>query len=325
MGDDKPAAPAAPDYAAANREGVMADIETLPQRLRTQQEAELGLGQFKGLGQSARLQQQLDMFAKSAPQIAQQQLDLEKNLGPQRIAMARQELQQADPNRFALSEAFNKKALEDLSLGDQLSADQMRNVQQNTRMAQTARGNIMGDNPSIQEALSQFDYGQRLKSQRQGLAAQALGLGGANNQFGSIQGAQQGATTYNPMSASLPFGINQNAGAQAAQFAQQSYGTSSQNWATQMNQQDPWMQMAGMAIGAGSSLGGAAMMCWVAREVFGDRNPKWIQFRSFVINKSEKWFKNYYLERGERIAGFLKMNPEFKQGVQDYMEERLLA
>lgn len=281
MGGDKPAPPPTPDYGASTREGIQADIDTLPQRLKIQQQANLGIGQFQGLGQGAQLQQMLDLYSKSAPAIAQQQLDLEKNLGPQRIDLARSELQQADPNRFALSEAFNKQALSDLSLGDQLSSDQQRNVQQQTRMAQTARGNIMGNNPSIQEALAQSGYGQQLKSQRQGVAAQALGLGGANNQFGTIAGAQQGATQYNPMAPSLPFGLNQNAGAQGAQFAQGNYGIASQNWNTQMNQSNPWMTGLGMLGGIGGQLGGAALMgpCWIAREIFGDNNPKWVQFR----------------------------------------------
>ncbi len=326
-GGGKQSAPPAPDYAGANREAILTDLETLPQRLKTQQEAELGIGQFKGLGQKAQLQQMLDLYQQSAPAIAQQQIDLEKQLGPERIALARQELQQADPNRFALSEAFNKQALSDLSLGDQLSSDQMRNIQQQTRMAQTARGNIMGVNPSIQEAFAQSQYGQQLKAQRQGIAAQALGLGGANNQFATIQGAQQGATQYNPVAPGLPFGVNPNAGAMGAQFAAQNYGIASQNWATQLNQPNPWMTGLGMAAGLGGQLGGAALMgpCWVAREVFGEDNPKWLKFRDYLLNKADKWFRRYYLERGESIAAFLKLNPEFKESVQNYMEARLIT
>ncbi len=270
MGSDTPTPPPTPDYGKADAAAVAQNLKDLPTQLKVQQAADLGLkykdpdtGQtydFSGLGQSAQLKQQLDLYQQSAPALAQQQLDLNRQFDPQRISQERADLQQSDPNAFALHEAYNKSTLDNLNLGDKLSSDQLRNIQQQTRQAQTARGNVMGDNPAMQEAFNAFGYGQQLQAGRQQQAATALGLGSSNQQFGSLQGAQQGATSYNPMSASNPFGVNANAGQAGANFEAQTYGSQVQLYNDQLNKPNPWMEVAGMAVGAGSKLGGAAMM-----------------------------------------------------------------
>lgn len=270
MGGNSPAPPPTPNYGTSDAAAVAQNLKDLPTQLKVQHAADLGLnytdpntGQnydFTGLGKKEELQQQIDQYQQSAPQIAQQQLDLNAKFDPQRIAQARADLEQSDPNAFALHEAYNKSTLDNLKLGDQLSADQLRNIQQNTRQAQTARGNVMGANPSMQEAFNAFGYGQQLQAGRQQQAATALGLGGSNQQFGSLQGAQQGATSYNPMATNLPFGVNANAGQAGANFEAQTYGSQVQLYNDQLNAPNPWMEVAGMAVGAGSKLGGAAMM-----------------------------------------------------------------
>ena len=83
------------------------------------------------------------------------------------------------------------------------------------------------------------------------------------NQFGSLGAAQQGAVGYNPTLGQSNANMNANAGAQAAQFAQGNFGTSSQNWGTQANiaaQGSPWMALLGQAVGGAAGGATAALI-----------------------------------------------------------------
>ena len=73
--------------------------------------------------------------------------------------------------------------------------------------------------------------------------------------------------------------------------------------------------------GAGAIFGTqATLACWIAREVFGEDNPKWLQFREYLETKAPKWFYDFYLENGEAIAEEIKDKPEVKSRVRDLME-----
>ena len=57
----------------------------------------------------------------------------------------------------------------------------------------------------------------------------------------------------------------------------------------------------GMIAGpAGAAAGSAA--CWVAREVYGIENPKWLEFREWMLNDAPSWLRNLYLKYGESSA-----------------------
>lgn len=128
MSKNNTEAPKAPNYAEANREGVMADVEMLPLRNAINAATTLGTsytdpntGQvydFTGLGSqdiaSAQLMQQL----RDAPQAAEALLKIQQQYGPQYAEAARQSLQATDPTGFALREQFGR----DLSSGNGLEA-----------------------------------------------------------------------------------------------------------------------------------------------------------------------------------------------------------
>lgn len=81
----------------------------------------------------------------------------------------------------------------------------------------------------------------------------------------------------------------------------------------------------GSVFGALGSLGGAAIgkYCWVAREVYGVENPRWLDFREWMLNDSPAWFRNIYLAYGERFAAFIKNKPRLKAIIKRWMESRL--
>jgi hypothetical protein len=78
--------------------------------------------------------------------------------------------------------------------------------------------------------------------------------------------------------------------------------------------EDSLMQLAGDIAGA------AGATCWVAREVFGESNPQWLQFREWMLNQSPKWFRNFYLKYGERFAAWIHDKPLLKVIIRRWME-----
>jgi hypothetical protein len=175
-----------------------------------------------------------------------------------------------------------ERALDEFALGRNASADQLRNWQQDARAAAVARGNTSGTGVENAEAFNSFVNRDNLQQQRTNnlLAAGAQAFGQEHGlrqeklqnlqrvtsnlsnyalatpisaQFQNLQGAQQGATPFQPVYVG-GIGQNPNAGAQGAQFAQSIYGTQAGIYGTQMaNQSNPLGTIAG--IFGGSLLG----------------------------------------------------------------------
>lgn len=126
-----PAAPAAPDYAAANRDAITTDISTLPLRRQIDNAARLGTsvtytdpstGQqrtadFTGTGDSAYATQMATMLGSANADIQRQQLALRRELGTANAAQTAAELQAADPQAYAMRQRLLQRANDDLNLG----------------------------------------------------------------------------------------------------------------------------------------------------------------------------------------------------------------
>jgi len=77
-------------------------------------------------------------------------------------------------------------------------------------------------------------------------------------------------------------------------------------------------------MGAAGSIGSALIgLCWVAREVYGYDNPKWILFRSWLLNNSPSWFRNLYIKYGERFAKFISNKPVLKNIIRKWMNTKI--
>jgi len=70
---------------------------------------------------------------------------------------------------------------------------------------------------------------------------------------------------------------------------------------------------------------GAQVVCWVAREVYGEDDPKWLQFREWVIGYSPNWFYNAYSKYGERVAKVVAKVPALKSIIRPYMDAKRKA
>ena len=73
-------------------------------------------------------------------------------------------------------------------------------------------------------------------------------------------------------------------------------------------------------LSLGASLLGA---CWVAREVYGPTNPRWMLFREWLLNDGPVWFRNLYIKHGEKFAGVVKRNPWMKPIIRRFMDSRI--
>ena len=75
------------------------------------------------------------------------------------------------------------------------------------------------------------------------------------------------------------------------------------------------------ALGGGIATG--AMLCWVAREVYGEHNPAWLLFRSWMLNDSPSLFRKAYIKYGERFANFISDKPRFKARIRTWMDSKI--
>jgi hypothetical protein len=77
------------------------------------------------------------------------------------------------------------------------------------------------------------------------------------------------------------------------------------------------------ALGAIGTIGAAALGCWVAREVYGEKNPAWKMFRIWMFLESPNWFFNLYKKYGERFARFIKDKPRLKAIIRMWMDSKI--
>ena len=80
---------------------------------------------------------------------------------------------------------------------------------------------------------------------------------------------------------------------------------------------------AGSAVGGLiGTLGAAAIQfCWVAREVYGVSDLRWVKFRYWMLEDSPKWLHWLYLNYGESFAKFIKTKPYIKYVLKKFMDK----
>jgi hypothetical protein len=283
------------------------------------------------------------------------------------------------PETEQIRQTIEDEALNQLRLGSTIGAEERRGYEQSIRAAQTARGNIFGLGPAVQEASEIGAAGEQRKLARYGAAQNFLGsgqstgdalkadlafrdalrqnrLGAAANFIGggpsiyNLAGArtaqQQGAMqSYIQANQALPGGFNQQPST-AANFyqavdqqipvqltnafnqlyrSQADYGAST--YGAQIgaiSRQETGSQAFGnIASGIGNLVKIPIPLCWVAREVYGIDNPKWLQFREWMLTKASDNLRNFYIEYGERIAESIRNKPKIKAIIRKWMDGKI--
>jgi len=78
--------------------------------------------------------------------------------------------------------------------------------------------------------------------------------------------------------------------------------------------------MGGMG-GMGGGMGGG--MCWVAREVYGPTNPRWLLFRDWMLSDAPQWLVDLYAARGEAFASWIHDKPAVKSALRLLMDRAI--
>jgi len=229
----------------------------------------------------------------------------------------------ADPYSTEIAESMSRKAM------GQLTPEEERNVQQRSRQASLARGRI-GDSSSLAaEALGRSDYTSQFAKPAfdmnrllagdvgntiLGRPSSAIGLGGS-----MLGAAQEGAS--GPMGPQL---FDPNMGINMA-LQQRSQDVTFQGMQAQANAASQSSSGGGLLDFAGT-IGSALITsppCWVAREVYGIENPKWLEFREWMLNDAPSWLRNLYLKYGERTAKFISNKPRIKSIIRKWMNTKI--
>jgi hypothetical protein len=78
--------------------------------------------------------------------------------------------------------------------------------------------------------------------------------------------------------------------------------------------------MGGGGMGGGGMGMGGGGFCWVAREVYGNDNPRWLLFRAWLKTEAPLWLHDLYASRGEAFAAWIKDKPAAKVVVRALMD-----
>ena len=156
-----------------------------------------------------------------------------------------------------------------------------------------------------------------------GRGSNANQMGLAQQQFAQGMAGQQGPQLFDPNA-----GINLALGQQSNlnNYNASIYGAQAGFAGAKAQARGAMIGGALGGLGAAASGGfaaGGAFGCWVAREVFGEDNPKWLYFRAWLYTKAPKWFCNLYLKHGERFAAFIKNKPMLKSVIRMWMNRRI--
>lgn len=258
----------------------------------------------------------------------QQEVDILGKYGQQTVDA----LRAADPYSRAIAEAQQQYAADLYAKAGTLSMEDQRAAEQMARQQGLAAGRI-GDTSTIAaQALNRQNALAQRAQMAQQAGAQAFGYNRA--MAGDVANILIGrpATAYAMGSqafgqgaglAGQPAGPNlfdPNAGINLALQNQANFGNyQSAIYGATANRE-------GAIIGGGLSalgqLGGSAMIaaCWVAREVYGEDNPKWKVFRLWLTTEAPDWLFRFYVKHGEAFAKFIKNKPPIKWFIRKLMD-----
>jgi hypothetical protein len=130
----------------------------------------------------------------------------------------------------------------------------------------------------------------------------------------AVAGAPAASQAYQPLFGDA-IGTGINIGQAARQTDQNRLNTQAQVRASEdAARSSAFSSVAGAAMG---------MICWVAREVYGIDNPKWLQFREWLLGYSPSWFRNLYIKHGEKFAKFISNKPFVKNIIRKWMDTKI--
>lgn len=215
-----------------------------------------------------------------------------------------------------------------------LSPEDIRTATQGAREAYGARGQVFAPGAIGAEILNREAIRQQREDQARAAYQQSMGnvLNVSNLQTGNIFQPISSllSGTFNPLGAypADVYGTNVNA-ALARDIAQKNYEAALESAKISGAAQSSAAKTSAAGDIGGALLGAAlpklipAIFCWVAREVYGEHNPRWQMFRHWMLTRAPRWFFRLYLRHGEKFAKWLKRNPWLKPMIRRWMDSRI--
>ena len=108
-------------------------------------------------------------------------------------------------------------------------------------------------------------------------------------------------------------------GAQGAET--QRYGMDMQSLLEMIGYAMP--QIMGGQTSSETSKSRGISFCWVAREVYGENDRSWMNFKSWMFCCSPGWFFRLYGKYGERFAKFISDKPMLKTIIRKWMDTKI--
>ena len=220
-----------------------------------------------------------------------------------------------------LQRQLEQQAMEGLDASGEVTPGMYREVAQPILAQYSAAGRAF--DPAAAQALMR---GTEQDRQRRMQQAQGFGMGvaGMQQQFDPFR------AILNRQSVSQPApGLQAGRAMSSGEFfnPEAGIGYNTQKYANLVNlkgaEASARGQWAGGLFSGLGAIGGGMAMCWVAREVYGPLNPRWLTFREWMLNDSPKWFRNLYIRHGERFARFIRNKPRIKNFIRKWMDRRI--
>jgi hypothetical protein len=238
---------------------------------------------------------------------------------------------EADPLKKQASDLLLGGAIDEYKLGATLDPSLRRESQQLYRQAATARGIAQSPFSAAEEAYWGGLQAQQLKQQRQSALSQLLGqrqslVGDPFMQVLGRQGQAFGAAPgYGGMGQQMGQALGPRIFSPESQM-QQDMSASNQATALAVQQANAANRsaMMGGLLGAGAKIGGSLIMaCHVAREVYGENNPKWVEFFFWKETQGPRWFRALYNRHSEVAARFIRNRPGLKDIIRTWMDGKI--
>jgi hypothetical protein len=234
------------------------------------------------------------------------------------LPQAKAAAEEYDPEFFKTRElAANrlKDLFNDIDLGSGLSDVERREIEQGLAQEGSRRGTASA--PSNLDTVSNaMQYGEagfkRKQVNRSALSTAIANASAALPTFRSGVDVFQVATgkSSSPNTGNAQFtGVNNtnNAANQALGLASGMGNAMTQTQLSQMNidaNKKDWADYLNQVTSSIGDIAGVAggIACWIARRVYGEDNPKWVEFRYWMIFDAPKHFRDWYIANGERIS-----------------------
>ena len=349
--------PAAPNYQESMRSILEAQVAMAPQVYASE---EIYQPKYQALqDQIARqaAQSQIGMYQQLQPAYSQLEEDYMKSQQAAQLrglqgrggeyVQAFQDVQGVGGINRVLQQYAQQKLGALQTDGTLLSQAEERDIRNRSLQGYAARGTALGSQSNLAEVMNRYNARQAREQQLVALgtglggyfqqqAAPALtsfyqqpmyagSFGGQAAQMANMAQQQAGAQYFNPESQT---GMGSIYGAYNSQM-QYAAGMAQANAAKSAGSKGMLGSLGGAGIGAAGMLGAAKiagpalLMCWVAREVYGNTNPDWLTFREWMVNEAPEWLRATYIKYGEWFAGFIKDKPRVKWFIKLWMDSKI--